>query len=304
MGVRTFDGGAPAAVFSFLDDAVSKRGREHWNWKYRLKASQGPSAFYWEDADGSILGFIGLMHTSLRTQGQEHRGAWFVDWHVRAGEQGVGVGIGLLRKAEAAAGMLLTLQGSADTQKILPRLGWKQSFSPSTWVRPLTPRFISQWIEQRMGGRLRGATRALGMAASAYLRCGRPTPPPGCELVDVDRFPAEYDEVWKGRAADFEPAMLRDSAYMNYLCADYPDGGYRVQLLSLRGETVGHLISRLDVDRGGLTRGRIVDALWPKQPARPAAWLVQSACRQLQEAGADYLECVASTPDLLAAHSR
>lgn len=301
MGVRTFDGGAPAAVFSFLDDAVSKRGREHWNWKYRLEADQEPAAFYWQDADGSILGFIGLMRTSLRTRGAEHRGAWFVDWHVRAGEQGVGVGIGLLRKAEAAAGMLLTLQGSADTQKILPRLGWKQSSAPSTWVRPVTPRFLSRWVGQRSGRWLGAAARVLGMAASPYLRCSRPTAPRGCQLVEVERFPADYDQVWEARAARFEPAMVRDSAYMNYLCAGYPDGGYRIQLLSTRGETTGHLICRLDIDRGGLTRGRIIDAVWPEQPHGLAAWLVASACRQLQESGADYVECVASTPELEAA---
>ena len=298
MTVHTFDSDAPDAVFSFLDGSVSARGREHWNWKYQISTSSEPLAFYWQDADGRVLGFIGLMRTSLKTRSEEHQGAWFVDWHVHPGEHAVGVGIGLLRKAESAAGMLLTLQGSPDTRKILPRLGWKQSDSPSTWVLALTPQFLSRWLEQRTASWLHRATRVLTMAAIPYLRCRPPATVDGCELTDVDRFPVEYDDVWKVRACDFEAVMLRDSAYMNYLCADYPERGYHLQLLSLQGETVGHLISRVDVDRGGLVRGRIVDALWPKEPAGLGAWLVRSACRQLQAAGADYVECVASTPEL------
>ncbi len=301
MPVLTFDGNAPESVFAFLDETVSARGREHWCWKYRVGASQPPSAFYWQESNGSVLGFIGLMRTNLHARGKRQPAAWFVDWHVRPGVHGVGVGIGLLRKAEAAAGMLLTLQGSADTQKILPPLGWKQSLSPSTWLLPLSARFLSAGIEQRTGRWLRGAARTLGAAASPFLRWRRTAPPAGVELIDVDRFAAEHDGVWRQRADELAPAMSRDSTYMNHLCADFPDGGYRLQLLRLRGESIGHLISRVDVDRRGYHRGRIVDALWPASDSRLASWLVRSACWQLQEAGADYAECVASTAPLRAA---
>ncbi|HSQ00120.1 MAG TPA: hypothetical protein VL049_23095, partial [Candidatus Dormibacteraeota bacterium] len=134
----------PDDVLAFLDDTVSPRGRRHWQWKYGRGSTDQPAAFYWRDADGRVLGFIGLMHTALHAAGGVHPAAWFVDWYVAPGQPGIGMG--LLRKAEAAAGILLTLQGSADTRQILPRLGWKESTTPVTWVRPLSRRFVAAWL--------------------------------------------------------------------------------------------------------------------------------------------------------------
>jgi hypothetical protein len=238
------------------------------------------------------------MRTALQTPSGEHPAAWFVDWHVRPGAKGVGVGIGLLRKAEAAAGMLLTLQGSADTQKILPKLGWKQSFVPRTWLRPLSARFLTAWITQRgRGGTiLASALRPFGLLASAFLRCSRPSVPADVTLVALDRFPSSYDAVAKARVHELGAAMRRDSDYLNYLCGDYPGRGYRLQLLRAGGDAVGHLITRLDADKNGLRRGRIVDLLVPRARPELPAWLVRTAAAELQRGGADYVECLASTP--------
>lgn len=301
MPIHALDTGAPEAVFAFLDARVGPRGRTHWTWKYRLGAAEGPSAFYWEEANGEILGFIGLMRTALHDGARHHPAAWFVDWHVAPGERSVGVGLGLLRKAEAAAGILATLQGSPDTRQILPRLGWKQSCRTATWVRPLSPRFAGARAAASGRPWLRGPAMVAAAAARALFRVRPPRPPAGAALVDVARVPADYDRVWAVRAAEFPPLMRRDSDYVNYLCADYPDGGYRVQLARAGEETLGQVVWRLDRDRRGMQRGRIVDVLWPRRRPEMAAWMVQAACWQLQESGADYAECVVADADLEAA---
>ncbi len=313
MPIQVLDANAPETAFAFLDETLRARGHKargcaHWRWKYRLDAAGAPaavahgatppSAFYWREADGRVVGFIGLMHTTLHVAGQRHAAAWFVDWHVRAAEGGVGVGLGLLRTAEAAAGILLTLQGSEDTRQILPRLGWKQSLGPATWVRPLSSRAISGPFERRAPRWVRGAAHLAGAAASLSVRCAQPAPLADVELVDVDRFPADYDDVWQARLAEFAPSMKRDGAYLNYLCADYPDGSYGLQILRCGGTAAGHVIRRVDTDRQGLCRGRIIDLLWMRTRPELARWLVDSACWQLQQAGADYVECVASVADL------
>lgn len=305
--VRTFGPDAPEAVFTFLDETVSRRGREHWCWKYRTTRTDAPpSAFYWQEEDGRVLGFIGLMRTALQTKSGEHPAAWFVDWHVPPGAKSVGVGIGLLRKAEAAAGMLLTLQGSADTQKILPKLGWKQSFTPSTWVRPLGGRFLLAWISQRgrAGKALGRVLRPLAPLASRLVRCPKPVAAAGATLVAVDRFPSSYDAIAGALLSQLGAGMRRDSDYLNYLCADYPGRGYRLQLLRIGGDVAGHLVTRVDDDKNGLRRGRIVDLLWPASRPELPAWLVATAAADLQEADADYVECLTSTPALRAALAR
>lgn len=299
--IKTFGPDAPEAVFAFLDENVSHRGRQHWCWKYRTACTDAPpSAFYWEEKDTSVLGFIGLMRTTLQTANGDHPAAWFVDWRVGPGAKSVGVGVGLLRKAEAAARMLLTLQGSADTQTILPKLGWKQSFAPVTWVRPLSGRFLLGWMSQRggFGSALGRVRRPLAPFASRLVRCSKPAPAAGATLVPVDRFPSSYDSVAGALVRQTGAGMRRDSDYLNYLCADYPGGGYRLRLLRVDGNDAGHLITRVDDDKGGLCRGRIVDLLWPPSQPELPAWLVAAATADLQEAGADYVECLTSTPAL------
>src|SRR5690606_26296533 len=140
---------APLAedVLAFLDATVSPRGRRHWEWKYGAGDAAAPAAFCYRDAEGRVRGFIGLMRTALLTPEGAHPAAWFVDWYVAPGQPGSGMG--LLRKAEASAGVLLTLQGSADTRQILPRLGWQQSTAGYTWVRPLRARMVGEWLAQR-----------------------------------------------------------------------------------------------------------------------------------------------------------
>jgi hypothetical protein len=69
--IKVLDAQASDAVFAFLDQTMvvrgqQGRGREHWRWKYRLRAARPPSAFYWQESDGRVIGFIGLMRTTLR----------------------------------------------------------------------------------------------------------------------------------------------------------------------------------------------------------------------------------------------
>lgn len=287
----------PDDVLAFLDATVSRRGRAHWQWKYGRGSADAPGAFYWRDADGRVLGFIGLMRTALQSTAGVHPAAWFVDWYVAPGQPGIGMG--LLRKAEASAGILLTLQGSADTRQILPRLGWKESTAATTWLRPLSRRFIATWLAQRMPAAL---AQLAAPFAALVLRPRTPARPAGVELIAVDRVPATYDAVGGTRATE-ATAMRRDSDYLNWLCAAYPDGGYGLWLLRRDGADVGHLVTRRDDDRLRRRRGRIVDAAWPWHDAALGAWLVGEAVQRLRAAGADYVECLSSTAALTQALS-
>jgi hypothetical protein len=285
----------PADVLAFLDQTVSARGARHWQWKYGSGTAQAPAAFYWRDSAGRVLGFIGLMRTALLSAAGAQPAAWFVDWCVAPGQPGIGMG--LLRKAEASAGMLLTLQGSADTRQILPRLGWKESAAPITWLRPLSRRFVGDWLARQAPAGLGPLARLTAPLAMVALRPRRAAQPEGSELVSVERLPASYDSVGNGHAAEVV-AMRRDSAYLNWLCTDYPDGGYRLWLARRHGAAVGHLVTRCDPDRQQRQRGRIVDAAWPWSDAALGAWLVGEAVAALRAEGADYVECLASTDAL------
>lgn len=288
----------PDDVLAFLDHTVSPRGRRHWQWKYGSGRGAAPAAFYWRAADGRVLGFIGLMHTALHVPGGVHPAAWFVDWYVAPGQPGIGMG--LLRRAEAAAGILLTLQGSADTRQILPRLGWKESRAAVTWVAPLGRAFVGEWLARRAPRPLAPLVRLAAPLVAPVLRPRRAPRPDGAELVAVERLSDTYDAVGNARAAEAS-AMRRGSAYLNWLCADYPEGGYRLWLVRRHGADLGHLVTRCDRDRQQRRRGRIVDLAWPWGDAALGAWLIGEAVAALRAEGADYVECLASSAALTGA---
>jgi hypothetical protein len=71
-----------------------------------------------------------------------------------------------------------------------------------------------------------------------------------------------------------------------------------MHLLRDGNEILGHLVLRIDKDREGLSRGRIVDMLWPRSRRELAAFLLASACAELQRSGADYAELMVSSADV------
>lgn len=296
MAIEPLAASAPDSVFEFLERRVSPRGRDHWRWKYQLDRGEPGRAFYHTGAGGTIGGFIGLLPTTLHTAHGTARAAWFVDWATAPGEGSVGAGVGLLRRAETATEALLTLQGSADTQRILPKLRWQSVETPALWVRPVSARGIAVRGPVRARPWLHPLALAAGMLARPFFRVAQPADA-GFALSEIERFPESYDAVWAERAPEFAPLMERASAPLNFMCADFPGGGYRRFLVRAGEQVAGHLVLRVD-HRNQRTRGRIVDALWPRTQPRAVDWLVRQACWVLQECGVDYIECTASARDL------
>lgn len=300
MAIESLRASSPEAAFTFLDERIARRERAHWTWKYGLAADDGARAFYHAGADGSVGGFIGLLPTALCTEGGEIPAAWFVDWATGAGS--VGAGVALLRHAQARTTILLTLVGSADTRQILPKLRWMCEERPGLWILRLTARALAASGPVSRRPWLRLPVLAAAPLARLYFGVADPGEDP-FRLQEIGRFPDAYDDVWAARRAEFAPLMRRTSRDLNFMCTDFPEGGYRRYLVREDDRLAGHLVLRTDRVRG-LLRGRIVDTLWTRGRAGFAEWLVQRATWILQEAGADYIECTASVPDLEQALAR
>ncbi len=296
MPIATLESSSPPAVFEFLDTYVSARGSAHWRWKYQLDAGATPRAFYHALGDGTVTGFIGILPTTLHGRARSAAAAWFVDWATRPGEGSVGAGVALLRRAQAATEILLTLQGSPDTQAILPKLRWSMVERPALWILRTSARAIATRGPLRRHAWLRAAARP---AAAALARTRRVTRDrlSGFALEAVPRIPASYDAIWEARREEFAPLMERTSRQLNFMCADFPDGGYQCFLVRLEGAAAGHLVLRVD-RKDDLVRGRIIDALWPRTHGGALEWLLGEACGILQDHGVDYIECTASAADV------
>ncbi len=295
MPIADLEPSSPPTVFDFLERHVSPRGRDHWRWKYQLDRGGPGRAFYHAAGDGTVGGFIGTLPTTLHTAASQARAAWFVDWATRPGEGSVGAGVALLRRAQAATDVLLTLQGSPDTQNILPKLRWSIVERPGLWILRTSARSIAMRGPLRRWAWLRVPALLAGALVARTRRVARVRA--GFTLEEVEHFPAAYDTVWEARRGEFAPLMERSSAHLNFMCAEFPGGGYRRFLLRAGADVVGHLVLRIDrVDDA--QRGRIIDALWPRTRPDAVEWMVREACGILQEYGVDYIECTASVADL------
>src|SRR6185295_3832904 len=175
------------------------------------------------------------------------------------------------------------------------KLRWRSVDTPATWLRRVSARSMAERGPLRRRG-LRSGARLAGSVAASFSRL---TPPPASEfaLEEVSRFPASYDAVWDRRRGEFAPLMERSSTPLNFMCADYPGGGYRCFLVRDAADVAGHLVLRVD-EKNGASRGRIIDALWERARPGLADWLVRQGSWLLQESGVDYIECTASVPDL------
>lgn len=284
---------SPDAVFDFLNESGAPHSRAHWAWKYSHSDPALPRAFYSTDRDGRVNGFIGLLLTTLHAGPSVYPAAWFVDWRSAPGAQAVGTGVGLLRAAQRQVEIVLTLQGSADTRRVLPHLGWHQCDTPRTWVRPLSTRYVHTVAAPRLG-----LPRQLSSLLNGTWWRLPTLEVPGIAIVEVDRIPETYDDVWADRRREFSALMRRDSTYLNQFCANFPEGGYTLALIQRYDRTVGAAIWRCDQDNRGLRRGRIVDIMWPRRDTRVLAATLAHVCRALAAAGADYVECLASVDEL------
>src|SRR5262249_7901471 len=146
------------------------------------------------------------------------------------GEGSVGVGLGLLRHAQKTTDLLLTLNGSLETRALLPKLRWQAIETAGVWVRPVSARALAARAARRSHALLRRPAELALRLGERYFGVTRP-PAGAFTLEEVARFPEAYDRVWQTRRDEFRPLMDRSSAQLNFMCVDFPEGGYRRFLL-------------------------------------------------------------------------
>jgi hypothetical protein len=247
--------GDVAEIQGFLD-AHWKRGHvlardaELLRWQHR--SPRGPDALEIvtaRDADGALLGLLGIVAGDVTVRGARRPAAWLTTWIVPPEHRHRQVGLRLLRHVLRNDDTLVgTLGGNEITQRLLGGLRFAVSASVPRWTRPVDA----------------GALERL-LAAGPRPTSGRRVPPraaapAGVEVRELD--PAAWDAAWLRDWAPRLVATWRDAAHLRWRYLEHPRLRYEVRTAAEPGGGLGLLVYRvIDVADAGVRVVRVLDLL-------------------------------------------
>ncbi len=212
--------------------------------------------------NGQIEGQQGGIRVRLKVGAAYYDGLWTIDLMVSPPLRLRGVGAVLSNVAYEDSALSLGVEISDAARKTFLRAGWIDLETVPLYVRPLDAAafFGQRWNSSK--GRIVGHGADLALAtAGAVSRTGAMLA--GVRMEEVSLFDERVDHVWEHASLSYPVIGRRDSAYLNWRFARYPEAGlYRLFLFS-RGKTViGYAVLR-DGKHHELSAGYVVDYLCP-----------------------------------------
>lgn len=254
-----------------------------------------PRSFVARDAQGAIVGHVGLTLTAWRVGGAatEVPTLHLIDW--LGSPAHLGLGTRLMRRAHALAPTQYVLGASGDARRVIARAGYATMPPVPVYRRVLRPR----WRGPGPGG------RALARAGRDLLRLAlaRPArPAQALTLQPVTRFGVEVEAITAGAPADLL-FTGRHAGTLNWLL-DYPRGGPLGYLVRQGDTAIGFAVVNLLPAPDGGRVGKVADLFLAS--AEPTLWHAgfDALATELRQRGADTVVACGSTPWAQAGLSR
>jgi hypothetical protein len=165
--------------------------------------------------------------------------------------------------------------GGGSTRGHFGRIGWTSLDPVPFIVRPLRTGFVTS----RLFKGLSLPSVTIPVRAPRFER--------GAELVEIDRFGAEFDELWAMFAARVGVAVERDAAYLNWRIVDKPGEAYRRAAVYENGVLQGFVAWVLRLGKHGGNVGYIVELLHRPGRTDVGRSLLRHAMRTMADEGGD-----------------
>jgi hypothetical protein len=216
-------------------------------WKYFTPHPDwnGPRSFAVKQG-AQITAHGGVWPVHLKTRNREVNAIHLIDW--TASRAAVGAGVFLLKKIAGLADVLLTIGGSTDTRKLLPKLGYRPCGELRQYARVVRP-----WLHFQTTPQKNWKLPVKFLRNSARRLAGTPQLPKGWQAQKAETFTDVIESRPLEMASDFTSAV-RTPAGLNRLlnCPAAKFSGYLVRVEEqVRGffllATIGHQVRIVDI---------------------------------------------------------
>lgn len=235
---------------------AAEANRLRWDWQYRRNPCLPPEGpLTWIAREGpTVIGQYATMPVRLQVKGEDIQAAWGMDVMVAPERQRQGLGEVLFRTWDQHVGAALGLGLSESSYRLFQKMRWPNVGPVPVLVKPLTRRALRQphwpmWLN-----------RFVSAVTLPFVQIISRAKPLRAEIVPIQRFGDEFTTLWERLAPNFDFAVRRDAAYLNWKFVEPPHVRYHSVALRRGGELHGYAVYRhLHEARGRVTH--LVDFL-------------------------------------------
>jgi len=269
------------------DAAESSRLR--WEWQYRRNPNNpGHEPEIWIAREGTTLvGQYATMPVKLSLKGREVQASWGMDVMVAPERQRQGLGEILFRTWDRNVGASLGLGLSDSSYKLFQKLKWPDVGPVPCLVKPLTRRAFRRPNWPVAINRL---VSAITLPVVMIVSRARPV---RAEVRLIQRFDDSFTNLWETLAPQFDLAVRRDAAYLNWKFVTAPHVRYSIAVVRRDERNVGYAVYRhLHEPRGRVTL--LVDFLTDPEDEAAFRTLLNWVDREARQADSDKIRVFAT----------
>ena len=234
------------ALLAFLREAYPDDPRKsepaYWRWHYLENPRTDPDDVpLWvlkdDAAGGRIVGQVATIPVTLKVGAEERRAIWILDFIVHENYRGQGWGRRLLDTAREHCRTMIALGINAGSTGVLNSQKWAAMGSINRYHLLLNPGHAVKELS-----RLRTLGRAANLAyAPLRPRLGK-LATSGVSLRAVERFDADFDDLWRRAAAQWPCAVVRRADYLDWQFTRQPGKRYETLGLYAGGRLAGYVV--------------------------------------------------------------
>jgi len=249
------------ALFDFLRLAYLDRWQskfpERWEWEFEHNPFlRGNDLPIWVAVDGDrVVGQSCALVEPLVVHGKEYRVGWGVDFFVLPEYRGQGLGTRLQQANNAGNDIFMSLSMAASAAHIKSNIGLQPLPPVPVFTKIIhhEPESVLQTLAKRTklpeillrGAGLHHLGAGLLTARDARRDRGRIIlPAGGVELIPVQQFGPEVDDLWARVSGKFSALVRRDSEYLNWKFARQPHAEHQRVIAQRNGQACGFVIFR------------------------------------------------------------
>ncbi len=271
----------------FGNDAA-EASRLRWEWQYRRNPNNpGHEPEIWIAREGpAIIGQYATMPVKVRVRGQEIQGSWGMDVMVAPERQRQGLGEVLFRTWDRNVAASLGLGLSDSSYRLFQKLRWPDVGPIPCLVKPLTRRALRRpnWPV--------AINRLVSAVALPFIRVVARSRPLRAEVRLIQRFDDSFTALWDELAPQFDFAVRRDAAYLNWKYVLAPHVRYSIAALRRDDRNVGYAVYRhVHEPRGRVTL--LVDFLADPADEDGLSTLLHWVDREARQADSDKIRAFA-----------